>query len=77
MHKKKLTAAYQKFIYKVLVLGVKVMLIKGIEPYKRAFVCKAITIGYFRVPQFRSIFLVQVQNKTYPEDEDAKVQDVD
>ena len=40
------------------------MHLKGIEKYKRAFVCTAITIGYFRVPQFRSLFLEQVANKS-------------
>ena len=40
--------------------GIKLMLVKGIENYKRAFVCKAITIGYFNVPQFRKLFLAQI-----------------
>ena len=53
------------------------MLVKGIELYKREFVCKAITLGYFRVPQFRSIFLAQVQKKTYPVDENPLVEDID
>ena len=37
--------------------------LKGIEPFKREFVCKAITIGYFRVPVFRRVFLDQLVNK--------------
>lgn len=48
--KKALTAAFQKFIYKVLALGVSLMHLKGIEKMKRDFVCKAIAVGYFRVP---------------------------
>lgn len=56
-NKKSLIAAYQKFIFRVLEMGIKLMLKNGIEPFRRTFVCKAITIGYFRVPAFRKIFL--------------------
>ena len=45
------------------------MHLKGIEPCKREFVCKAITLGYFRVHQFRSIFLAQVSFKTHHDKE--------
>lgn len=37
---------------------------KGIERYKREYVCRAITSGYFKVPQFRSIFLEAVKAKS-------------
>ena len=57
INKKALTAAYQKFIHRVLAAGIKLMTLKGIEAYARAFVCKAIVIGYFRIPEFRNIFL--------------------
>ena len=33
---------------------------KSIEVYKREFVCRAITIGFFRVSKFRNIFLEQI-----------------
>ena len=55
--KKNLTSANQRFTYRVLSKGIRLMLVKGIEPFKRAFVCKAMTIGYFNVPQFRKIFI--------------------
>ena len=59
-----LITAYQKFIHRVLAHGISLMHLKGIEKYKRAFVCTAITIGYFRVPKFRALFLEQVANKS-------------
>ena len=48
------------------------MTIKGLEPFKREFVCKAITVGYFRVPQFRSIFIAQIKKKEYDEEEEKQ-----
>ena len=52
-----MTSAYQRFINKQLAFGISLMHLKGIDPYKREFVCKSITIGFFRVPKFRAIFL--------------------
>jgi len=64
-NKKALTAAYQKFIFRMLEFGLKLMLKKGVEPFRRSFVCKAITIGYFRVPAFRKIFLESIVDGDY------------
>ena len=58
--KLEMTSAYQRFINKQLAFGISLMHLKGIDPYKREFVCKSITIGFFRVPKFRAIFLEQV-----------------
>lgn len=38
----------------------KLMHLKGIDRFKRALVCKSITLGYLRVPKFRNIFLDQI-----------------
>ena len=62
-NKKALASACQKFFHNVLAFGISTMGLKGIEPFKREFVCKAITIGYFRVPTFRQVFLDQLVNK--------------
>lgn len=69
-NKKNLTAAYQKFVHRALAHGVHLMHVKGLERYKQDFVCKSITIGYFRVPQFRSIFIDAVQKKSESPDVD-------
>lgn len=58
--KKEITAAFQKFIHKVLEHGINLMHLKGIDKFKREFVCKSITLGYIRVPKFRDIFLDQI-----------------
>ena len=62
-NKKALASACQKFFHNVLAFGISTMGLKGIEPFKREFVCKAITVGYFRVPIFRRIFLDQLVAK--------------
>ena len=48
----------------MLAHGISLTHLKGIEQYKRTFVCTAITYGYFKVPEFRSIFLKQITNKS-------------
>ncbi len=58
--KQEVTSAYQRFINKQLAFGISLMHLKGIDVYKREFVCKSITIGFFRVPKFRLVFLEQV-----------------
>jgi len=63
-NKKQLAAAYQKFINRTLAHGLHLMHVKGIERYKQSFVCKSITVGFFRVAKFRSTFIATVQMNT-------------
>ena len=56
-NKKTMAAAYQKLMHKTLVHATRLINAKGLETYKQLFVCKSITTGFFRVTQFRAIFL--------------------
>lgn len=49
----------------MLVHSIRLLHNKGIDKYKREYVCRAITSGYFKVPQFRSILLeaIEIKNK--------------
>ena len=37
---------------------------KGVESFKRKFVCGAFSIAFFRIPEFREVFLKQIEYKS-------------
>ena len=48
-------------VYQVLEMSIKSMSQKGVEHYKRDFICTTLAMSVFRVPEFRSMFLSQLE----------------
>ena len=59
--KRAVATEFQTFVYQVLEMSIKSMKQKGVEYYKRNFICTALSMSFFRVPEFQSIFLAQLK----------------
>ena len=45
-------AEFQTFVYQVLEMSLKSMKQKGVQHYKRDFLCTTLAMSFFRVPEF-------------------------
>ena len=55
--KVQVASEFQAFVYQALETSVKSMKQRGIERYKRNFICQSLALSFFRVPEFQEIFI--------------------
>ena len=50
--KVQVASEFYAFVYQTLTVSIKSMKQRGIETYKRDFICQSLALNFFRVPEF-------------------------